>query len=351
MKRPGLFFLFVVIVVSACEDASVPQVQTQQITDLETVEAQLQTVAREIQFDGVIEAINRATVSAQTSGRVTELPYDVGDYVEKGSVIARLTDSEQRAGLDAAEANLKLAGVQLEDAEKQFKRVSDIFSKGLVSQAELDNANTRYRSAQANFDAAKSAVTQAREGLQYTEIIAPYSGIVLSRAIEPGELVAPGRELMAGLSLEHLRVIVDIPQQYIGPLRKHKSARVLFEDGRTLNGDQVRIPPAADATSHTFRVLVNLPEGEHGVFPGTLVKVAFASGEQAQLLVPKETVVHRGELTAVYVVSENSGIEFRYVRTGYTSEPGMTAILSGLDAAERVAQDPVVAAKTYRQQL
>jgi hypothetical protein len=122
---------------------------------------------------------------------------------------------------------------------------------------------------------------------------------------------------MTGLSLEHLRVVVEIPQQHIGPLRRHSQARIVLPDGAWLPAAELRIPPRADASTHTFRVLVTLPEGDHGVFPGTLAKVAFVSGEQERVLVPGEAVVRRGELTAVYVVDEAGRISLRHLRTAH----------------------------------
>ena len=111
-------------------------------------------------------------------------------------------------------------------------------------------------------------------------IRAPYSGIVVKRNVEVGETVTVGRALMTGLSLEHLRAVVEIPQQHIGPLRQHRKARVILPGGRSVPATELRIPPSADPDTHTFRVLVTLPEGDYGVFPGSLVKVAFVSGEE-----------------------------------------------------------------------
>lgn len=313
---------------------------------LETVTVQRAPIARETAFDGIVEAVNESTVAAQTSGRVVELPFDVGDYVPKDALIARLTDSEQRARMEAARGTLAEARARLTEARLNYDRVRDLQQRQLIARAELDRAAATLDSAQARMEAAQAAVDEAEEQLGYTVIRAPYAGTVVERHVQMGETVTPGRTLLTGLSLEHLRVVVEVPQQRIGPLRVHERARVLF-NGSSVEAAELRIPPKADITTHTFRVLVSLPEGDHGVFPGTLVKVAFVSGETEALLIPAGALVERGEVTGVYVVADDR-VSLRYVRTGTPTAEGGVPILSGLHDGDRVATDPIAAGIAYK---
>jgi RND family efflux transporter MFP subunit len=316
---------------------------------LKTLVVKPALVPRETAFDGAVEAVNQSTVSAQTSGRVVELPYDVGDFVESGAVIARLTTTEQRARSEAQEAALAGARAQLAEAQLAHDRMKDVYAKRLVAKAQYDKSVTDLDAARARHEAAQASLTEAREGLGYTVIKAPYSGIVVARHVQMGETVTPGRQLMTGLSLEHLRAVVEIPQQHIGPLRKHRRARVILPDGRSVEASELRIPPSANPATHSFRVLVTLPQGDHGVFPGTLVKVAFVSGEQERLLVPPGSIVRRGEVTAVYAVNQAGRASLRYLRIGSPAADGRIPVLAGLHAGERIALDPIaagIAAKT-----
>jgi len=316
---------------------------------LKTLVVKPALVPRETAFDGAVEAVNQSTVSAQTSGRVVELPYDVGDFVESGAVIARLTTTEQRARSEAQGAALAGARAQLAEAQLAHDRMKDVYAKRLVAKAQYDKSVTDLDAARARHEAAQASLTEAREGLGYTVIKAPYSGIVVARHVQMGETVTPGRQLMTGLSLEHLRAVVEIPQQHIGPLRKHRRARVILPDGRSVEASELRIPPSANPATHSFRVLVTLPQGDHGVFPGTLVKVAFVSGEQERLLVPPGSIVRRGEVTAVYAVNQAGRASLRYLRIGSPAADGRIPVLAGLHAGERIALDPIaagIAAKT-----
>ncbi len=316
----------------ACTDKPVSS-SPSKIPDISTIIVENAKVAQEVRFDGLVEALNQATVSAQTGGRVVELPVDVGDFVKKGDLILRMTDVEQKARTASAQA-------QFAEAKAQFARMQDLLAKRLIAKADFDKAEAAYKSAEA-------ALKESEQALGYTAIYAPYSGIVVNRAVKVGETVAPGTPLLTGLSLEQLRVQVDIPQAHIGPVRKFKKARVQAASGTWLESADIRIPPSADSQSHSFKVLINLPEGQHGLFPGTLVKVAFVSGETEQLLIPEASVAQRGEVSAVYVKTANA-IEMRQVRLGSRTSDNHFPVLAGLQAGEQIVVDPVAAANVYK---
>lgn len=298
---------------------------------------------REIRFDGVIEAVNQATVAAQTGGRVVELPYDVGDYVKQGEVIVRITGGEQKAQAAAAAAAVSEGEARFAEAKLRNDRITDLFARGAVARAAVDQARADLDSARARAAAARNELKQAQEHAGYTVVRAPYSGIVVKRHVEVGETVTVGRPLMTGLSLEHLRAVTDVPQEHIGPLRQNRQARVIFPDGQSAGATAIQIPPGADPETHTFHVRVSLPQGDYHVFPGTLVKVAFVSGTEERLLLPPTALLTRGELTGVYVVDADQHVALRYVRFGTPAADGRVPVLAGLAAGERVALDPVAA--------
>jgi RND family efflux transporter MFP subunit len=348
MPARTLATLVLASTLAACSSGEAPSAARGPGTDLATVTVVAAPVPRETAFDGVVEAVNQSTVSAQTSGRVMELPFDVGDYVAKGAVIARLRDTEQRARVGSASGALAEAEARLREATLAHTRAKELLERGLVARAALDTAAANLGSAEARVAAARASVTEAEEGASNTVIRAPYAGMVVARHLSLGESVTPGQRVMTGLSLEHLRVVVEVPQQHIGPLRKHRQARVLLPDGHAVLTRELRIPPSADPVTHTFRVQVSLPVGEHGLFPGTLAKVAFTRGEDERLLIPASALARRGELTAAYVVDDAGGVMFRYLRVASPTADGRIPVLAGLSAGERVATDPVAAAAAYK---
>ncbi len=303
---------------------------------------------RERIWDGTVEAVNQATVSAQTSGRVAEILYDVDDFVEAGSIIMRFTDTDQRAALKNAQAALQESEARFTQAESEYQRISTMFDNGTVAKARFDQAKANYEAAKARLDSARAGVATAEEQLNYTLVRAPYAGIVSQRHVQVGETVRPGQPLMSGLSLEQLRVSVDVPQSMIDPVRRIGRATV-YADGKEIPGESLTFFPVADPAANTFRVRVNLPAGSATLYPGSFVKVGFVVGETQRLLVPLAAVVHRSELTAIYVVDDQDHVVLRQIRTG-REHGDRVEVLAGLAAGEVVATDPVGAGVYLKQQ-
>lgn len=318
-------------------------------SDLQTATLVLERVDDEQVFEGVIEAVNRGTVAAQTSGRVVEVLVDVDDYVPAGAVIVRLHDVEQRARLRRAEAAIAEATARAAEAEAEARRIEGIYAQRLIAKSVFDRSVADRDAARARLAAANAAGREARDQVEQTLIRAPYAGIVTERHIEVGEMAVPGKPLMSGLSLERLRVVADVPQRYIEALRAEGRARVLLDGGRSVAAATLRIFPYADPATHSFRVRASLEPQQAGLYPGMLVKVAFASGTALRLLVPASAVVRRGELAAAYVVDADGRIGFRMVVPGAQRGDRVEA-LAGLAAGERLALDPIAAGIALKSQ-
>jgi len=318
--------------------AIVTNLAAEESEKLETVPAAYESAAIERIFDGTVEAVHKATVSAQTAGRIAEVGYDVDDFVEAGAVLIRFTDVEQSTALRQAEAQLAEARARQTEAEEAYRRAQNLVERKLGSQKDLDGALAGRDSANARVRSAESAVEAARQQLAYTVVTAPYPGIVTERFVEVGESVVPGQPLMSGLSLDRLRVVTDLPQTVAGEVRKNPQATLITAEGR-VEASEITLFPIADPVTNTFRVRLDLPEGQFGLYPGMFVKVVFQTGEAERLMVPSRAVLNRSEVTAVYVVGPN-GIRLRQIRTGQRFGD-RTEVLAGLSAGEAVAVDPV----------
>lgn len=320
--------------------------------DLQTVKVEASTAPALHYLDGHVEAVNQSTISAQTSGVIEKLFYDVDDFVEQGSVLARIKSKTQEAGVQQAKATLDEAQARYKEAQAEFKRVSDIYAKKLVPKADYDAAEAGLKAAEARLAAAKAQVTQAGEQLGYTTLVAPYSGIVTKRHVELGETVNPGTPIMSGISLNEMRVIVEVPQRLITQIRKEKKAFV-FQDGsyKSLPVKSMTFFPYADPKTNAFKVRIDLAEGSKDLFPGMFVKVAFVMGQQDGIVsVPESAVVVRSEVIGVYVINAEGQPSLRQIRLGRKLDENNISVLAGLDAGETIALDPVQAAIYLKQQ-
>lgn len=280
--------------------------------------------------DASIEAVQQATISAQVSGRITEIAVDVDDYVVKGTIIVRLYDKEQQSALNASKA-------RFDEADKEYQRSSDTFKKGLVAKAAVDTAEAKFKSARA-------VMEQSQEALENTRIRAPYSGIVTKRHVQVGEMARAGVPLISGLSLEKIRAVVELPQSLIYAVRQYKKAWLLVgKDQQTrIAAESLTFSSSADPDSHTFTLKLNLPAGDHGMYPGMSTKAAFMVGEVTRVVMPRQAVVRRSEVTGVYVQTEQ-GLLFRQIRLGQDVDSVLVEVLAGLAAGDNVVLDPQAA--------
>lgn len=287
-------------------------------------------------LSAIVESVDQATISAQTSGRVVKINADVDDTVSKGDILIHFRNKEQQAALNVAKA-------AFEEAESEYKRIEDIYNKKLVAKAMLDKASARFKSE-------KARLAQAKEAFENTIVRAPYSGIVVKRHIEVGEFANPGRNLMTGLSLERLRAIVSLPQDLVHIVRTHKKATAILKNNQRLPIAKITVSPYADKESHTFNMRAELPKGDYSIYPGMFIKVAIVSGIKNSLLVPASAIARRSEVNAIYVMS-NKQLSFRQVRVGaFISTSNSYEILAGLEANEKVMLDPIAAAAQLKLQ-
>ncbi|WP_115718180.1 efflux RND transporter periplasmic adaptor subunit [Gallaecimonas mangrovi] len=276
-----------------------------------------------LQLQGLVEASNSATVSAQTSGRVAEVLVDVGDKVAAGTVIVRINSLEQSQALDRALASQAAAKATATQALQDWQRTQSLIAKKLVAKSELDKAKAALDNAQAALKSATAAVATAKEQLSYTAIRAPYSGVVSARLVEPGELVQPGTPLMSGFDPATLRLHVDLPSALADKARHYQWARV---------ADIVPLKlifyPVADSQTATVRLRMQLPE-HTALLPGQWQQVLVQVGEHQGIVIPRHYVQKQGELTLVKM----QGGSWRAVRLGLM-QGQQVEVLSGLAAGE-----------------
>jgi RND family efflux transporter MFP subunit len=332
----------VLVLLSGCGDGpGDAEPRAERASDIATVEVGAHSGSTELRVSGVVEALSHATLSAQTGGRVTAALVDVDDAVRSGQLLMRLRSTEQVAGLDQADAALTAAVAREAQARSHFDRIADMYERKVVARATYDEALAARDAAAANVTAARAGLASAREGVAYTELRAPFDGVVTARHVESGETVAPGMPLLAISGSGALRVVAAVPQSAFDQVRAVGKANV-YAGERQVESSRVTVFPAADAASGTFRARVDLPAGAIALAPGMHVEVGFVTGESRRVSVPRRAVVERSELRAVYVVLPDGQVSLRQVRLGRASGEEVE-VIAGLAPGERIATDPASA--------
>lgn len=308
---------------------------------LAAVQVGFETGVAEQRFEGIVQAVDRATVTAQTTGRVTAVYHHVDDSVPAGALLVRVHARIQRAGLAQARAALRAAEARATEVQTRYRRIRHLYVQQVVPKADLDQATAARDAAVAELNSARAAVASAAQGVDYTEIRAPYAGVITRRLVQVGEAVAPGTPLLGIASLQALRVVLSIPQSLVDTVRRIGRATIYLR-GQRLRAVDVTVFPEAAPQSNTFTVHLGLPSGLPGLYPGMVVRVGFDIGERARILVPQSAIVRRSAVTAVYLVQPDGQTLLQQVRLG---EPlgERVEVLAGLQPGERVALDPLQA--------
>ena len=319
---------------------------------------------------GYVVARRMATVSAKITGKVREVLIEEGQRVEAGQVMATLDPIDADAQRDLAASQLaasrsQIAAVQaqLTEAEANASRLSGLAQQQLVSKAQYDQAiaqrdalRAQLQTAQRNAQVAGSGLRIAAQGVDNTVVRAPFAGVVIAKAAQPGEIVSP---LSAGggftrtgigtiVDMDSLEVEVEVGEAFIGrvqPKMPVEATLNAYPDWK-IPAEVIAIIPAADRGKATVKVRVALKQKDPRIVPDMGVNVSFleaarpASAPQPQgVRVPAAAIVERGNDDVVFVVGDKDRVEQRTVATGIKLGNDRQ-VRSGLSAGETVVIDP-----------
>jgi RND family efflux transporter MFP subunit len=326
MKTPSfasIFSLATAVVLSGCsrsdEAGRAVNRPTERVTLVTVVE---HTVPSAVEVPGEVRAVDRAVLAAKVAGNVQELAIKLGQAVRAGDVLIRLSAPEYAAQAERARTALA-------QAERELDRDRRLLKGGVTTDDAVRFGEERLRSAQAAF-------AEAEAMLAYTEIKAPFDGLVAARPVNRGDLVMPGQALLT-LDLVGLReVIAQVPASLAGKLSLGAKVRLLT-GGDTVEATVSEIASAADVATRSVAVVLRLPEGSRWA-PGLFVSVELSGSEVKQRLVPVGSVRAFGQLENVFVVSEGRA-QMRLVQTGRVTD-GLVEILAGLEPGERIIAAP-----------
>ncbi len=294
-------------------------------------------------FDGVLQPVRQATLTAQVGGNVLALRVRAGERVKRGQPLVRIDDRDSRAGVARSDAAVTQAEAEARNADVALARSRDLKKSGFVSQAAVDSAETQAEAARAGLAQARAARAQAALAQAHAEVLAPYDAVVSATHVEAGDLALPGRALLTLYEPGRMRAVVQVPASRAATLANAGDIRVQLADGRVLKPSARELLPAADPVSQTVEWRLDLPAEANNARPGQTLRVTAAGlGAQAgtaRPTLPADAVLRRGELTAVYVAAPQ-GFVLRALRVG-PAAGGRVEVLAGLAAGERVAADPV----------
>jgi RND family efflux transporter MFP subunit len=341
------------------------------------VTATERVVKRSVESVGTLFPLDETIVSAEIDGRVDRVDADLGDFVNKGQVMVHISDEEQRYLLAQNEAQLRSslerlgltkdtdrvqdvkttpdvrrAEADLQDAEQRYKRTRELRDQGIGPQADLDQAQARYNSAKAGYDATvnqtrnlvqeverfKAIVDLQRKKLRDTTVYAPFAASVKERQVTVGQYVRANTPLIVLVKTDPLRLRLDVPERMAPWVKVGQIAQVEVEafEGQKFNGKIWRVSPSVDQAKRTFIAEALIDNPGMRLKPGSYAKARIPTDKSETIvLLPNRAIQYVLGSNKAYVIKDDT-IEAREVKIGERFETEIE-ILEGIAAGETVA--------------
>ncbi len=271
-----------------------------------------------------IESDEQATVVSQITGVVLEIHAEEGEFVQAGTLLAKVET-------DRYELELKRANATLMQLETEYQRKQKLFDKQLVSADDFERVS-------ADYQAQKASVGLAQLNLKYTSIKAPISGYVSERLVRVGNLVELYKPVYRINSYDPLLAVLHVPERELSVISKGLEVAVKLAalPGTVFTGEVTRISPVVDPATGTFRVTAEIRDPQQILKPGLFGRVDILYDLRENVpLIPRKAVITEDEASHVFVVGEDDNAVRRAVRLGYERN-GLVEIIEGVNAGDRV---------------
>ncbi|OOG72730.1 efflux RND transporter periplasmic adaptor subunit [Flavobacterium sp. A45] len=299
---------------------------------------------------GKIEAENSANLSTRMMGYVTKLHVQVGQKVDAGQLMVSINNTDLQAKKAQVDASILQATAGYNNAKKDYDRFVNLFKQQSASQKELDDMTARYEMAKAGLEGAKQMRNEVMAQFSYSNITAPFAGVVTNTFVKEGDMANPGMPLVSVEGASRLQVTAMVSENDIAAIKKGMAVKVLVKSSNeSLNGKVNEVSVSAKNTGGQYLVKINLDKTDSSVLSGMFVNVQFpvpntmhpSDSEQAKqtktnekVLVPESALVQQGQLTGIYTIGTGNIAILRWLRIG-KNFGNQVEVLSGLSANEQ----------------
>ena len=329
------------------------QVAANSPTPVRLVDVTLYSSSEDLRYSASVLPFAQASLSFKSAGYVTEIKQvmgadgrrrDIGpgDYVSRGTVLAQIRHQDLKNQLDQATATLSLAQAQQVEATKDYERAKTLYASESLTKPDFDRAQAQFDSTVAAVDQAKANLHQAQLALEDADLTAPFSGYILARNIELGNLAAPGTPAFTIADTSAVKIGFGVPDYAVRLLRLGQQFSIhLQDDPKEYNGRVTSIAASADEKNRVFAVEVTVPNPKALLKPGMIASLSLTGVHKAPVpSVPLSAVVANPASPgryAVFVASEEGGkwvAHLREVTLGDTHESDVA--VEGINPAEKV---------------
>jgi len=321
----GVLLLSGIAFLSGCngsEDHKNTEAPSLPTIPVEIAEVKKELVQSRIEVVGTLEAVERASISARIAGQIIELPVVLGSRVEKGDVLVRISAGEISAKVLQAEA-------QLSQARRNLAREHKLQKQGASTRETVKALQDVTRIAEA-------VSKEAQAMLDYTTIIAPFTGTITNKIANTGDLTSPGKLLLQIENVEELQVLAQVPEALLFKVAVGDTLSVEIPVANLIiSGEVAELAPAANPMSRTAPVKIHIMSNPN-LRVGQFARVGIEGTGEFTLMLARSAVLFKGQMEIVFVLDEKEKIaRMRLVKTG-ASHDGDVEIISGLEPGDLV---------------
>ena len=291
-----------------------------------------------ITASGKIEAVQNANISTRMMGFVNKIHVNMGQKVSKGQLLISINSADITAQKAQVNASITEATAAYKNAEKDYNRFKSLFETNSASQKEMDDITANFQMAKARLEAANQMKNQVNAQLSYSNITAPFSGVITGKFINKGDMATPGTPLLSIENPTNFQVIAMVPESEITSIKTGTTVQVIVKStNQKLTGKVTEVSTSTKNTGGQYLVKVVLDKSEVNLLSGMFTSIQFPTENTtttSKILVPTNALIHKGELTGVYVVGQNNTALLRWLRLG-RQFGDKTEILSGLSVDEQ----------------
>ncbi|MEC8455977.1 MAG: efflux RND transporter periplasmic adaptor subunit, partial [Pseudomonadota bacterium] len=289
---------------------------------------------RTVTASGTVSAWEEVPVAAETGGLTAVAVYvDEGTYVRQGQPLVQMNDVLLRAQLRQQQAQVQLAEANVARDDAALTRAQQLKERGFLSQASLDTALANQRSSSANLAAARAALSETQTRLSQSTIRAPVAGLITSRSVTKGQIIAAGTELFRMVRDGRLELDAQVPETELALVRAGQSATVTSSEAAPTTGTVRIVTPQVDPATRLGLARISLAPAAQ-LRPGMFARAEIAVGDQPALVVPGAAIVYREGKPGVYVIGQGEAVRFAPVTT--RARTGDQVAVQGLQAGQRV---------------
>ena len=296
-----------------------------------------------LNVSGQIESAQTANISTRVMGYLTSLKVKIGDHVTKGTLLATISNNDILAKRAQTDAIIEEAEVAFKNAQKDYNRFTALYKDQSASAKELENVTQQFISAKSRLEQAKQMKNEVNATLGFTNLLAPFDGVVTQKLMDAGSMANPGMPILTIEQNGRYQVSASVPEKSISQVKEGSTVAIKIDAvNKTISGIITQINQSSQFSGGQYLIKVSISDRDKtGLFAGMYANLSIPvrhtmndKGDGEQVMVPLKAIEQKDQLTGIYTIANNNTALLRWVRLGIV-KGDQVEVLSGLAPREQ----------------